>query len=352
MCKSNFHPFLARLPKCEQHIHLEGALTTELLFRLAARNSVELPTDAIYASAAVLQAHYDRPDAFSSLQPFLDSFRLATRVLQKEQDYYELGMTYFHRAAQDNVRHAEVFFDVQGHMSRGIPYSTVLGGFKRAQAEAESSVGMSVKLVLCFLRHWPQERALETYELARQDLLSQTISGIGLAATEVGFPPELFKDVYKRALEDGVHRTSHAGEEAGPEVVASALDNLKVERIDHGRTIPEDPEVLARVARSDTLVTLCPLSNLKLQGVKAIAQLPVRVFLDAGVRFSINSDDPAYFGGWTLDNYCAVQEAFGLSVAEWETICTNAIRCSWCGEERKQELLRELKSVIAEHAPS
>ncbi|KAI4143175.1 MAG: hypothetical protein LQ340_007091 [Diploschistes diacapsis] len=331
-------------------MHLEGALTPDLLFSLAAHNSVTLPSDPIYASPSALQAYYDRPDAFDSLQPFLDLYQIGVSVLQKEEDFHELGMTYFRRAARDNVRHAEVFFDPQCHTARqeGPSFGTVLAGFRSACAEAEASLRISTKLIMCFLRHLPLAGAMETYAAARSGLGDGTIAGIGLDSAEKGFPPELFAEVYELAVKEGINRTAHAGEEAGPDAVASALDNLKVMRIDHGRTIPEDPQLMERIAREKTLVTLCPLSNLKLNGVKSLPELPIRKFLDAGVKFSINSDDPAYFGGWTLDNYCAVQGAFDLTVREWKGICLAAIEGSWCNAKRKEELTRELEEVIQE----
>lgn len=335
-------------------MHLEGAMTPELLYSLASRNSISLPdpaTNPIYASQATYAERLSKTDAYDDLASFLELYFIAVAVLRYETDFHELAMTYFRRAARDNVRHAEVFFDAQSHTDRGVPLSTVIAGFKSACAEAEANLGMTTKLIMCFVRHLPPIEAVEAYKAARPDLLNGSLGGIGLASEEKGYPPELFTDLYDLAVKDGIHRTAHAGEEVGPESVIGALEHLHAERIDHGRTIPQDPNLLKRVSEDQTLITLCPLSNLKLQGVKSLEQLPVRVFLDAGVKFSINSDDPGYFGGWTLDNYCAVQSSFNLTIDEWRWICTAAIEGSWCDEGRRNELMQELEKVIIDFRP-
>ena len=347
MCQSRIHPLLASIPKCEHHVHLEGTLSPELLFALADRNGVKLPlADGVYNSAVSYSTYLSRNDAFQDLDSFLSLYYTGLSVLQKQQDFHDLAMAYFHQAAQDNVRHAEVFFDPQAHTSRGIAYKTALAGFKSASAEAETHLGISSKLIMCFLRHVPAADAIEHYHSARPDLLNGLIAGIGLDSSEKAYPPNLFESVYALALKDNVRRTAHAGEEMGPHVVSSSLDQLHVERIDHGRTIPQDVELLSRIARERVLVTLCPLSNLKLQGVKSIDELPVRIFLDADVKFSINSDDPAYFGGFILDNYCVVQEAFNLTTEDWRKICKASIEGSWCDDSRKKTLLEELEVAI------
>ena len=258
-------------------------------------------------------------------------------------------MTYFRRAAEDGVRHTEVFFSALDNPDRGAPFEVSLAGYKKAADEARKSLNMSVVLVPCFLRIRPAEEAIHFYDnTLRKYLLDGTLGGIGLAATEVGYPPNLFRELYARAKADGVPRTAHGGEEGGPELVSATLDELDVSRVDHGRLAEEDEALMGRLAREGTLLTLCPVSNVKLQGVKSVSEMPIRKFLDRGVRFSINCDDPAYFGGWTLECYCAVQEAFGLSVAEWERICGWSIEGSWCGEERKGELREELGKVLGE----
>ena len=350
MClNEDAHAVLLRMPKIEQHIHLEGALTPELVFKFAERNSVKLPRDdPIYVSPEALQAHYDSDDAFRNLQEFLDVYGIGLRVLVEERDFYELGMSYFRRAAAENVRHAEVFFDPQAHTIRNIPFETILTGFRRACDDAQRELNVSSVLIACFLRHLPPEHALEAYDVVRPHLLNGDIAGIGLDSAEKRFPPEIFKDLYARAIKDNVRRTAHAGEEGGPENIYTALDMLKCERIDHGRIIPKDRELLERVRGEKILVTLCPLSNLKLKGVEKIEDLPVRIFLDKGISFTINSDDPAYFGGWIQANFCAVQDAFNLTFSEWEDMYLTALDWSWATAERKWELKQEWKKIVAE----
>jgi len=267
-------------------------------------------------------------------------------VLLNEKDFEDLAYEYFHKAHNDGVRHAEVFFDPQAHTSRGIAYETVVKGFSTAQARAEKDFGLTSKLILCFLRHLPAKEANETFETA--DALGHfsngTVAGIGLDSSEVGFPPELFREVYAKAEEKGVRRTAHAGEEGDPSYISGALDILHTTRIDHGVRLVEDEALFQRVAREKILVTLCPLSNVRLRVVKKVADLPLRKWLDNGIQFSINSDDPAYFGGYILDNYVAVQEAFGLTVEEWRGVAVASIKGSWCSEERKEEVLREIEA--------
>ena len=330
-------------------MHLEGSLTPELLFKLSLKNGIKLPEkNNIYVSVDTYSAYLSRGDAFDDLESFLSLYYIGMSVLQTEQDFYDLAMGYFHRAAKDNVHHAEVFFDPQAHTSRGVAFELILAGFKSACNDARISLGLTSELIMCFLRHLPASEAVEHYTMARTHILNGSISGIGLDSSEKDYPPELFQNVYALAMEDEIRRTAHAGEEAGPESVLGALDILDVHRIDHGRTIPRDAELLSRIAQSKTLITLCPLSNLRLRGVQSVQDLPIRQFLDAGVKFSLNSDDPAYFGGFILDNYCAVQEAFDLTVSDWKYICEAAIEGSWCDDSRKTILLQHLGDVVDE----
>jgi len=348
MCKSHLHPFLAQLPKCEHHIHLEGALSPQVLFTLATRNNISLPTDdPAYASVAALSARYRR---FTSLDDFLHYYYIGMSVLIHASDFEDLAMDYFRRAAAQNVMHAEVFFDPQAHTSRGVAYSTVLSGFTAARRRAEAEFDISTELICCFLRHLPVPDCMAAFTSppVQASFADRSVIAIGLDSSEAAFPPSLFAEIYAKAREIGIHRTAHAGEEGTPSYIASALDDLHAQRIDHGVRAAEDPELLLRLASQGTLLTLCPLSNVCLGAVPAIADLPVRAFLDAGVQFSINSDDPAYFGGYILENYCAVQEAFGLEVGEWEGIAMAGIQGSWCGEERKEVMLRRLREVVAE----
>ena len=266
-------------------------------------------------------------------------------VLINESDFESLAYEYFTRAQKDGVHHAEIFFDPQAHTERGIEYKTVVTGLVAAQARAEKEYGLTSKLILCFLRHLSAEDADVSFEKAVSlgHFSDGTLAGIGLDSSEVGFPPEIFREVYDKAFNAGIHRTAHAGEEGDSTYISRALDICRTERIDHGIRLVDDEALLKRVAKDKTLVTMCPLSNVRLRCVTKVADLPVRKFLDEGVRFSINSDDPAYFGGYILDNYCAVQEAFKLSIKDWLFIAEGSIEGSWCDESRKKELLQKIK---------
>jgi adenosine deaminase len=358
MCQSPLHNFLAELPKCEHHLHLEGCLSPELLFRLAAKNNITLPSveeDAAYESPATLSKRYEH---FDNLDDFLQYYYRALRVVVEKEDFEMLGWEYFTTARRDGVRHADVFFDPQSHTERGIAFETIVTGFNAARARAEKELGITSSLIMCFLRHLPVSSAAETMQSAiagghfdvNEESQQRPIIGLGLDSSEVGFRPELFVDVYREGQKRGLRRTAHGGEEGDPSYIRGALDTLQVERIDHGIRLTEDAQLLDRVVRQEVLLTVCPLSNVCLQAVKEISQVPIRTFLEAGVKFSINSDDPAYFGGYVLNNYCAVQEAFGLSMEEWRTIAQNSVHGSWVGEERKSELLGMLDECMSKHA--
>jgi adenosine deaminase len=346
MCKTSLHPFLKALPKCEQHLHLEGSLSPELLFRLAALNNVALPTsDPAFESPASLLARYER---FTSLDDFLHYYFIGNSVLLTANDFESLAYEYFTRAHGDGVVHAEVFFDPQGHTTRGIAYAIVVEGFTRAQARAEKDFGITSKLILCFLRHLPVMDADNIFKEA--DALGHfsngTVVGIGLDSSEAGFPPELFRDIYATAATKNIRRTAHAGEEGDASYISRSIDLCGVQRIDHGIRLADNPLLMKRVAEEKILVTMCPISNVKLRCVNELKDLPIRTFLDNGVRFSINSDDPAYFGGYIQDNYCAVQEAFGLSVVEWGGIAKAAIEGSWCEDARKMTMLKSIEEYL------
>jgi len=353
MCNSKLHTFLTRLPKCEHHIHIEGALTPTLFFSLASKNSIPLPPQArdpafvtSFDSASTLQARYDT--GFSSLDDFLPFYYVCMSALLTASDFEELGWSYFRHASQDGVKHAEVFFDPQAHTSRSVKLEEVVEGLTAACKRAEKELGISTLLVPCFLRHLPVQESMDMFEEVKPRLLDDTLAGIGLDSSEKPFPPEMFEEIFKRAEEAGIRRTAHAGEEGPAENIRKALDLLKVQRVDHGRTLAEDVELMKEVADKQLLVTLCPLSNVQLKGVKKVEDLPIRTFLDNKVRFSINSDDPAYFGGFIQENYCRVQEAFDLKVEDWVWIAKGAIEGSWCGDERKEVLLREVENVVKE----
>ncbi|KAH7128284.1 hypothetical protein B0J11DRAFT_266422 [Dendryphion nanum] len=348
MCKTSIHEFLKRLPKCEHHMHLEGALSPRVLFQLAEKNNITLPQDdEAFHSPDTLLARYKR---FTSLDDFLHYYYIGMSVLITPSDFAALAWDYFQHASADGVHHCELFFDPQAHLSRSISYTTVLSGFQSACARAEKELGITSMLTTCYLRHLPVPECLETFANAevQESYASGAVRGIGLDSSELSFPPELFEELYEKAREKGLKLTAHAGEEAPASYIATALDTLHVSRIDHGIQLASDATLMSRVAEQGTLLTVCPLSNVVLRCVDKIADVPIRTFLDAGVNFSINSDDPAYFGGYVLDNYVAVQEAFGLSVQEWERIARAGIEGSWCSDERKGEMLKVLQGVVGE----
>lgn len=346
MCKSDLHSFLKALPKCEHHIHLEGALTPSLLFSLAERNHVKLSQDdPAFHSKDELLSRYSR---FTSLDDFLQYYYIGMSVLQHASDFEALAWDYFTHAHADGVHHTEVFFDPQAHTSRGIALSTVTEGFNNARSRAHRELGMSTELICCFLRHLPlfDHRALLSNVELQKQFADSSIIGVGLDSSELTFPPENFKEVFDEAGRLGLRRTAHAGEEGPASYIANAIDVLHVGRIDHGIRLAEDTKLMKAVVEEGLMLTVCPLSNVVLRCVSAVKDLPIRTFLDAGVRFSINSDDPAYFGGYILDNYCAVQEAFHLTKNDWARICRNGIEGSWCSQKRKDELMAVLVEVM------
>lgn len=356
MCKVTLHDFLAELPKCEHHIHLEGCLTPALVFRLAAKNNISLPSveeDPSYESPETLAKRYEH---FDNLEDFLQCHYRAMKVLVSRDDFEALGWEYFTNAHKDGVHHAEVFFDPQSHTSRNVPFDTVVEGYYAACARAEKELGITSRLIMCFLRHLPVSSAAETMRSAIKGNYFETagsitpdrpvIAALGLDSSEIGFRPELFKDMYLVAWKRDVHRTAHAGEEGDTTYISGALDTLRAERIDHGIRLTEDGDLMRRVVEQKIMLTVCPLSNLCLRVVKDVRDLPIRTFLDAGVRFSLNSDDPAYFHGYVLNNYYAVQDAFQLRIDEWETIAQNSIHGSWIGDKRKVELLRMVEACV------
>lgn len=272
-------------------------------------------------------------------------------VLITAADFEALAYEYFSRAHADGVLHAEVFFDPQAHTERGVAYATVVEGFKKAQKRAESDFGISSELIVCILRHLPVQDGERMYREALPDLETGAIRGLGLSSTELGNTPYLYKETFADAEKRGFRLTAHAGEEGGVDYMASALHDLHVTRVDHGIKLPDDPAVMAEFAQKNILITMCPLSNVELRCVKSVSDLPINVYLKNGVKFSINSDDPAYFGGYILDNFCAVQDAFSLTAVEWATITWNAIEGSWCGEERKEVLRLKLREAMQSFAP-
>ncbi|KAE8151159.1 adenine deaminase [Aspergillus avenaceus] len=347
MCQSDIHDFLQGLPKCEHHVHLEGCLTPDLIFELAEKNNVQLPNSPAYES---VEALHDRYGHFSNLDDFLSFYFTGMSVLHHESDFADLAWSYFQKAHADGVHHAEVFFDPQVHRDRDIPYETIVAGFVAGCHRAEKELGLTTRLILCFVRHLPLDSAARVYDeaLASKHFEDDVLHGLGWSSTEVGPPKDMFRTLYSSASARGIPLTAHAGEEGDASYISTALE-LGARRIDHGIRLVEDPALMERVAKEGVLLTVCPISNLQLRCVDDIAKVPIRKFLDAGVCFSINSDDPAYFGGYILDNYCAVQDAFSLSVGEWRVIAENSVRASWIGEERKTELLRRIDEYVQKY---
>jgi adenine deaminase len=328
---------IKRLPKCELHIHIEGTLEPELMFALARRNGVKLKFDSV---EAVRQAY-----RFRNLQDFLDIYYQGMSVLLTEQDFYDLAFAYLRRAHDDNVRHVEMFFDPQGHTSRGVGFDTVIGGLSRAIADAESQYGVSASLIMCFLRHLDEADAEKTLDSALA--FRDKIVGVGLDSSEAGNPPSKFKNVFRRARDAGFFLTAHAGEEGPAGYVWEALDILGVGRVDHGNRALDDDALVARLARERMALTVCPLSNLRLRVVADLKAHPLRRMLDRDLVVSVHSDDPAYFGGYVNDNYRAVSEALTLGRDEIAAIVRNGFYASLMDEADKQAALAEVERVLA-----
>jgi adenosine deaminase len=329
---------LRAMPKAELHIHIEGSLEPELIFVLAKRNGVALP----YADVEALRAAY----AFTDLQNFLDIYYAGASVLLKEQDFFDLGVAYFRRAAADHVVRAELFFDPQTHTDRGVPMRTVIDGLSRACDVAQRELGVSAALILCFLRHLSEEAAFATLEQALPH--RARFIGVGLDSSERGHPPEKFARVFARCRELGLHVVAHAGEEGPPAYVWSALDVLKVERIDHGVRSVDDPALLQRLAATRTPLTVCPLSNVKLRLYPTLAQHQLPALLEAGLCATINSDDPAYFGGYINQNFVETFAALPqLGAKQAHALAANSFEASFASDADKQRWQRELDAVFA-----
>lgn len=326
-----------RMPKAELHLHIEGSLEPEMAFRLAKRNGVQFN----YPSVEALRVAY----VFNNLQEFLDIYYTGMSVLLKEEDFYDLTWAYLQRAHQDNVVHVEIFFDAQAHLERGIPLDVQISGIRRALQDGKEQLGVSFRLILSFLRHLPEENAFEILKLA-QPFLDQ-LDGFGLDSSEIGHPPEKFARVFAKCRELGFKITVHAGEEGPPDYVYQALDLLQVDRIDHGNRALEDTALVQRLADEGKTLTVCPLSNLKLHVVKDMEQHPILTMLKQGLKTTINSDDPAYFGGYVNDNYRALIEHLPVTREDLYQLARNAFEGAWVSEEEKAEHLNELKRVFA-----
>ena len=330
----------AALPKAELHLHIEGTLEPEAAFRMAARNGVQLP----YADVEELRARY----AFTDLVSFLNVYYECMAALRTEEDFAELCETYLRTAVGQGVRHVEMFFDPQAHTSRGVPVDTVidglLAGFARVAAEEDLTGG----LILCFLRDRPVAEAAETLESVRHR--ASDLIGVGLDSAEVGFPPSLFEGVFAAARALGLHVVAHAGEEGPVEYIEQALDLLHVERIDHGVRCMESAEMVARLRAERIPLTVCPLSNLRLGVVSDLADHPLPAMLREDLLVTVNSDDPAYFGGYVADNFTAVADALGLGEGQLELVARNSISGSFAQPARKAHLLAEIDAWAAARA--
>jgi adenosine deaminase len=324
--------FAHKLPKAELHLHIEGTLEPELMFDLARRNGVSLP----YASVEDVRRAY----VFSDLQSFLDIYYAGCRVLLKEQDFYDLTWAYLERAAAQRVRHAEIFFDPQTHTDRGVPFETVVTGIHRALEDGRARLDISSGLILCFLRHLSEEAAMRTLDDALP--YREWILAVGLDSSEVGNPPVKFRDVYDRARESGLRAVAHAGEEGPPAYVWEALDILKAGRIDHGVRSIEDERLVARLVEEQIPLTVCPLSNVKLRVFPNLKSHNLKQLLDRGLLVTVNSDDPAYFGGYVADNFRASAAALGLSREQLLRLARNSFVASFLSEESKRAYLQEL----------
>ena len=328
---------IQRLPKVELHLHIEGSLEPEMMFSLAAKHGVALP----YASVDAVRAAYN----FHDLQSFLDLYYAGCDVLRDRRDFYALAMAYFTRAHADHVVHAELFFDPQTHTARGIPMEVVISGLRDAMDDALRRYGITSELILCFLRHLSEEDAFTTLDEAMP--FRREFIGVGLDSGEKGNPPEKFARVYAKARDLGLRCVAHAGEEGPAAYITSALDVLKVERVDHGVRCDEDPALVERLVRDRIPLTVCPLSNLKLCVVKDLAQHNFATLLRKGVAVTINSDDPAYFGGYIGENYRATAAAQLLTAGEVVTVAENAVRASFLPAQAKTALLGKIRTAAA-----
>ncbi|MGC3819809.1 adenosine deaminase [Acinetobacter sp. G11] len=323
------------LPKAELHVHIEGTFEPELMFEIAQRNHIDIP----YKSVEEVKQAYN----FHNLQSFLDIYYAGANVLIHEQDFYDLAWAYFEKCAEDHVVHTEMFFDPQTHTDRGIAFATVIQGLKRACDDAQSKLGISSHLIMCFLRHLSEEAAFQTLEQALP--FKEQIIAVGLDSSEVGHPPSKFERVFAKAREEGFLVVAHAGEEGPAEYVWEALDLLRVNRIDHGVRSEEDPMLMQRLIAEKMPLTVCPLSNLKLCVVDDMAQHNIRRLLQQGVHVTVNSDDPSYFGGYMNDNFIAITKALNLSNDELKQLAKNSFEASFIPAAEKQKWAKEIDAL-------
>ena len=329
--------FIHGIPKAELHIHIEGALEPELMLELAAKNGIDLP----FASVGDVHRAYD----FKDLQSFLDIYYQGAQVLLTEDDFYRLTWSYLQKAAEQNVRHAEIFFDPQTHTARGVKFETIVAGIHRALMDAERQLAVSSKLIMCFLRHLSVDEALTTLEEARD--FKDMIMGVGLDSSELGFPPENFGPVFDRARQWGFKTVAHAGEEGPPEYIWQALKRLQVDRIDHGVHCLEDAALVEYLVENQIPLTVCPLSNVRLKVFDQMKQHNLMQMLESGLCVTVNSDDPAYFGGYIEENFLALHQAHGLTAEDMFKLARNAFKASFLDPAEKKKYLSELDDFVS-----
>ena len=327
-----------RLPKAELHLHIEGTLEPEMMMTLAHRNAISLP----YQNANEVRQAYQ----FNCLQDFLDVYYLGMSVLITEQDFYDLTWAYLERVQADGLTHVELFFDPQAHTDRGVAFETVLAGIVKALEEAKTQLSITSKLIMCFLRHLPEENAFDALECACKH--KHHIHGVGLDSSEKGNPASKFKRVFEQARKQGFKAVAHAGEEGTSDDVEQALDVLKLERLDHGNHALDDPHLTTRLAAKQIPLTMCPISNWRLKGIPSLSASPVKKALDAGLLVTVNSDDPSYFGGYLNDNFRAVHEHLNLTELEIIQLAKNSFSASFLSENEKQTNLNRIDKCVAE----
>jgi adenosine deaminase len=330
--------FIRRIPKAELHLHIEGTLEPEMMFELARKHRLALP----YASVEQLRQAY----SFSNLQSFLDIYYQGADVLRDEDDFHALTSAYVRRAHADGVVHAEIFFDPQAHTARGVPFATVIGGIHSALEEARRALGITHRLILCFLRHLSAQDAMTTLEQALPHVCA--ITAVGLDSSEAGHPPSKFAEVFARARSEGLLTVAHAGEEGPPEYVSEALDLLQVKRVDHGVRSAEDPALLARLVRDRVPLTVCPLSNVRLRVFDRMEDHNLKRLLRQGLCVTVNSDDPAYFGGYVAENYLAAFRALVLSRADIVQLASNSFEASFLPQAEKEGWLAQVRRFNAD----
>lgn len=332
--------FIRKIPKAELHIHIEGSFEPEQMFTIAGRNQLTLP----FTSVDELKKAYE----FNNLQEFLDIYYAGAGVLVTELDFFELTQAYLRKIREENVLHTEIFFDPQTHTERGIAFETVINGIRRALEEENQSSGMSYRIILCFLRHLDEDSAFRTLEMAAP--FKEWITGVGLDSSEVSNPPSKFAQVFEKAREEGYLTVAHAGEEGPPAYVREALDLLKVSRIDHGNRSLEDEALVMELAERKIPLTVCPLSNLKLRVVEDMKNHPMKIMLEKGLSATVNSDDPAYFGGYMTENFLAVSTALSLSQAEITQLCVNSFLASFLDSDTKETMIQKVLDFSNTHS--